>query len=200
MPCGAAARVSAARSGGPAGSGGSVSAWALGVRLFDRTSRRVVLSQAGRAVLGQARRALRESDRAVSLARLAARGDWGELAISVLPAVTLALLPAIIRAHRDAHPAIGVRISESFDDEQLAALTAGRIDAGLLRTIVAASYQALSLDGVRYVPVVGHRLTLQLAWAADNANTALAGFLQTAHQIAGRPTRPVPDDPPPAEP
>lgn len=99
------------------------------VALFDRTSRRVVLSQACRAVLGQARRALTESDRGVSLARLAARGDWGELAISVLPAVTLALLPAIIRAYRDAHSAIGVRISESFDDEQLAALTAGRIDA-----------------------------------------------------------------------
>ena len=45
---------------------------ALGVTLFDRTSRRVVLSQAGRAVLGQARRALAESDRAVRLARLAA--------------------------------------------------------------------------------------------------------------------------------
>ena len=59
-------------------------------------------------------------------------------------------------------------------------------------TIVAASYQALSLDGVRYVPVVGHQLTLQLAWAADNANTALAGFLETAHQIVGRPTPPVP--------
>ena len=45
------------------------------VALFDRTSRRVVLSQACRAVLGQARRAVTESDRAVSLARLAARGD-----------------------------------------------------------------------------------------------------------------------------
>ena len=91
---------------------------ALGVRLFDRTSRRVVLSQAGRAVLGQARRALTESDRAVRLARLAAQGDWGELAISVLPAVTLALLPAILRAYRDAHPAIASGSSESFDDEQ----------------------------------------------------------------------------------
>jgi DNA-binding transcriptional LysR family regulator len=250
---------------------------ALGVRLFDRTSRRVVLSQAGQAVLGQARRALTESDRAVRLARLAAQGDWGELAIAVLPAVTLTLLPAIIRAYRDAHPAIGVRISESFDDEQLAALTAGRIDAGFLRaaaappgirlqtlltepvlaglpadhrlarhdrialselagepfvffprhrsalaydefiascraagfspaivqeasgisalglvaaglgvTVVAASYQALSLDGVRFVPVIGHQLTLQLAWAADNANTALAGFLETAKVQACR--------------
>jgi DNA-binding transcriptional LysR family regulator len=249
----------------------------LGITLFDRTSRRVVLSRAGQAVLGQARRALGESDRAVRLARLAAHGDWGELAIAVLPAVALALLPAIIRAYRDAHPAIGVTISESFDDEQLAALTAGRIDAGFLRaaaappglhletlliepvlaglpaghrlarhrrialselagepfvffprhrsvlaydefiascraagfspaivqeasgisalglvaaglgvTVVAASYHALSLDGVRFVPVIGHQLTLQVAWSAGNTNTALPGFLETARQIAGQ--------------
>lgn len=56
--------------------------------------------------------------------------------------------------------------------------------AGLGVTIVAASYQAVSLDGVRFVPVVGHQLTLQLAWAADNRNTALAGFLETTRQIA----------------
>jgi DNA-binding transcriptional LysR family regulator len=257
----------------------------LGVTLFDRTSRRVVLGRAGQAVLGQARRALAESDRAVRLARLAAHGDWGELAIAVLPAVAVALLPAIIRAYRDAHPAIGVTISESFDDEQLAALTAGRIDAGFLRaaaappglhletlltepvlaglpaghrlarhdrialselagepfvlfprhrsvlaydeliaacraagfspaivqeasgisalglvaaglgvTVVAASYRALSMDGVRFVPVVGHQLTLQVAWAAGNTNTALPGFLETARRIAGRTV------PPPAEP
>jgi DNA-binding transcriptional LysR family regulator len=40
---------------------------ALGARLFDRTSRRVVVSQAGQAVLGQARRALTESESAVRL-------------------------------------------------------------------------------------------------------------------------------------
>ncbi len=248
---------------------------AFGVTLFDRTSRRVVLSQAGRAVLGQARRALTEADRAVRLARLAAQGEWGELAISVLPAVALGLMPAIIRAYRDAHRSIEVTISESFDDEQLTALAAGRIDAGFLRaaaappgirletlltepllaalpadhrlarhdrialselaaepfvffprhrsvlaydefiascraagfspaivqeasgisalglvaaglgvTVVAASYQALSLDGVRFVPIAGHQLTLQVAWAAANTSTALPAFLDTARQIA----------------
>ncbi len=265
---------------------------ALGVTLFDRTSRRVALSQAGRAVLGQARRALTESDRAIRLARLAAHGDWGELTISVLPAVALALLPKIIRAYRDAHPAIEVTIGESFDDEQLTALAGGRIDAGFLRaaeappgirlqtlltepvlaalpadhrlarhdrlalselagepfvffprhrsalaydefiascrvagfspaivqeasgisalglvaaglgvTVVAASYQALSLAGVRYVPVVGHQLALQVAWAADNTNTALPGFLDTARHIAAQTIRPqlVPDHLPLAE-
>ncbi len=266
---------------------------ALGVTLFDRTSRRVVLSQAGQAVLGQARRALAESDRAVRLARLAAHGDWGELAIAALPAVALGLLPAIVRAYRHARPAIGVRISESFDDEQLAALAAGRIDAGFLRaaaappgiyletlltepilaglpadhrlarhdrialselaaepfvlfprhrtvlaydefiascraagfspaivqeasgiaalglvaaglgvTVLAASYQVLSLQGVRFVPIVGHRLRLQVAWAAGNTNTALPAFLDTARKIAGQ-TTPAPLAPghlPPPEP
>ncbi|WP_132297213.1 hypothetical protein [Kribbella sp. VKM Ac-2568] len=49
---------------------------------------------------------------------------------------------------------------------------------------MAASYQAVSLDGVRCVPVIGHQRTLQLAWSADNANTALPGFLDIARQIA----------------
>jgi DNA-binding transcriptional LysR family regulator len=233
------------------------------------------------------------SPTAVRLARLAAHGDWGELTIAVLPAVALALLPAIVRAYRDVHPAIEVTISESFDDEQLAALGAGRIDAGFLRaaaappgirletlltepvlaglpadhrlarhdrialselagepfvlfprhrsvlaydefiaacraagfspaivqeasgisalgpvaaglgvTVVAASYRALSMDGVRFVPVVGHELTLQVAWAADTTNTALPGFLATARQIAGQiiGSRLVPGQLPPAAP
>jgi len=266
---------------------------ALGVTLLDRTSRRVALSRAGQAVLGQARRALAESDRTVRLARLAAHGDWGELTIAVLPAVALALLPAITRAYRDTHPAIGVTITESFDDEQLAALTAGRIDAGFLRaaaappgirletlltepvlaglladhwlvchdrialadlagepfvlfprhrsvlaydeliascraagfspaivqeasgisalglvaaglgvTMVAASYQALSLEGVRFVPVMGHQLMLQVAWAAGNTNPALPGFLATTRQVAGHAitARLAPGHLPPAEP
>ena len=55
----------------------------------------------------------------------------------------------------------------------------------------AASYQALSLDGVRFVPVIGHQLTLQVAWAAGNTNTALPGFLETARQIADQTIPPL---------
>jgi DNA-binding transcriptional LysR family regulator len=63
----------------------------------------------------------------------------------------------------------------------------GLVAAGLGVTVVAASYQALTLDGVRFVPVTGHQLTLQIAWAARNTSTALPGFLDTARQIAGQP-------------
>jgi hypothetical protein len=40
----------------------------------------------------------------------------------------------------------------------------GFVAAGQGVTVVAASYQALSLKGVRFVPVTGHQLTLQIAW------------------------------------
>ena len=54
----------------------------------------------------------------------------------------------------------------------------GFVAAGLGVTVVAASYQALSLGGVRFVPVAGQQLTLQVAWAADNTSTALPAFLE----------------------
>jgi DNA-binding transcriptional LysR family regulator len=78
----------------------------------------------------------------------------------------------------------------------------GLVAAGLGVTVVAASYQVLSLEGVRFVQVVGHQLAVQVAWAADNTNTALPGFLATARQIAAQTIRPqlVPGHLPLAEP
>ena len=66
----------------------------------------------------------------------------------------------------------------------------GFVAAGLGVTVVAASCQTLSLDGVRFVPVAGQQLTLQVAWAADNTSTAaLPAFLETARQIASQTDR-----------
>ena len=42
------------------------------------------------------------------------------------------------------------------------------------------------MEGVRFVPVAGHQLTLRVAWAADNTSTALSAFLESARQIASR--------------
>lgn len=76
--------------------------------------------------------------------------------------------------------------SPAIVQEASAISALGLVAAGLGVTVVAASYQALSLDGVRFVPVVGHQLTLQVAWAAGSTNTALPAFLETARQIAGQ--------------
>ena len=76
----------------------------------------------------------------------------------------------------------------------------GFVAAGLGVTVVAASYQALSLEGIRFVPVAGHQLTLLVAWAADNTSTALPAFLETAQQIASQTDRTLTADLQAAEP
>jgi DNA-binding transcriptional LysR family regulator len=65
----------------------------------------------------------------------------------------------------------------------------GFVAAGLGVTVVAASYQALSLEGARFVPVAGHQLTPHVAGPADNTSTPLPAFLETARQIASQTDR-----------
>ena len=53
----------------------------LGARLFERTNRRVALSEAGRLFLEEARRVLAQVDKAADVARRAQLGELGELKI-----------------------------------------------------------------------------------------------------------------------
>jgi len=71
--------------------------------------------------------------------------------------------------------------------QEASGLTAlGLVAAGLGVTVVAASYRTVSLTGVRFVPVAGHHLTLQMARSADNTNAALPAFLETTRDVAHR--------------
>ena len=75
--------------------------------------------------------------------------------------MAVTLLPAIIRSYQDTYPAIEVTISESFDNEQLTALAAGRIDAGFLRAAEAPPgirLQTLLTEPVMAALPADHRL------------------------------------------
>ena len=105
----------------------------LGAELLTRTKRSVRLTEAGRALLQEAPRALEEVERACELARGAARGEAGQLRLGFLPSANVALLPALVRESRKASPHLLLRLHELFDDPQLAALSARRLDLGILR-------------------------------------------------------------------
>ncbi|WP_146069745.1 LysR family transcriptional regulator, partial [Arthrobacter sp. B0490] len=53
----------------------------LGVRLFDRTNRRVSLTDAGRLFLDETRRTLAQVDKSVDVVRRAEQGEIGELQV-----------------------------------------------------------------------------------------------------------------------
>lgn len=100
----------------------------LGVRLVERTTRTLTLTDAGRRFHGHARRILRQLDDALTEASTGTRPLRLGFAWSVLGDRTVPLL----RGWRDAHPGTPVQVHRRDDPE--AALRRGEIDAALLRT------------------------------------------------------------------
>jgi DNA-binding transcriptional LysR family regulator len=105
----------------------------LGVRLFDRTNRRVRLTDAGAAFVAEARRTLASAERAADAARRAARGETGRLALGYVTSVAYQLLPAIVRAFRRRAPDVTLVLEEMIAGEQTRALAAGALDVGFMR-------------------------------------------------------------------
>lgn len=105
----------------------------IGTRLFERTSRRVQLTDAGSALLPDARRLLAGAEAALLAARRAGRGEQGELRVAFAATVMFLALPEIIRAFRDRFPGVHLDLREMPTGPQLAGIKAGEIDIGFVR-------------------------------------------------------------------
>ena len=104
----------------------------LGVTLLNRTQRSVALTQAGNALLGEARHILACVGQAVLTTRRASRGEIGELAIGFISVADYNVLPVVLREFRRAFPLVNLTLRESTSDAQLRDLAAGRIDVGFV--------------------------------------------------------------------
>jgi DNA-binding transcriptional LysR family regulator len=106
----------------------------MDVRLFLRDSRRVELTEAGRAFLTEARAILARVDEAVEQARRAQRGETGELRIGMTRATPLSpQIPAAIFAFRRQSPAVHLHLLEMNTLQQIDALLDHRLDLGIIR-------------------------------------------------------------------
>ncbi|MQY05874.1 LysR family transcriptional regulator [Actinomadura macrotermitis] len=103
----------------------------LGVRLLERTTRRVALTPAGEVLLRDARTALDAVAAAARRARRAGRPEPG-LRLALKADYDGGLLPRILAAYRDEPAALPVRLLLGGRDEQLPALRDGRADVALL--------------------------------------------------------------------
>lgn len=105
----------------------------LGTLLFNRTRRRVELTQPGRVLLDEAHRVLSQMARALDAARGAAQGMTGRLSIGFVPSATYAILPAVLRQFRKHHPAVALHLEELSTADQTDALLQRRLDVALNR-------------------------------------------------------------------
>lgn len=104
----------------------------LGVRLFDRTKRSVLLTAAGTALLPEVHDLLARAQALPAHAQAAAAGEVGRLLLGFVSTVGFALLPQWVRAFREQHAGVQLELIEATGDVQLQALARGEIDAGLL--------------------------------------------------------------------
>jgi DNA-binding transcriptional LysR family regulator len=81
----------------------------LGVVLLERTSRRVELTSAGRALLREGRATLNQARRAVEAARAAGPAP---LAVGFFGSAASVLLPAVLREFGERHPSTPVSVRE----------------------------------------------------------------------------------------
>jgi DNA-binding transcriptional LysR family regulator len=137
----------------------------LGFKLFDRSTRAVVLTDAGKAWLPYARQALDSVDRAEDAARDLAAGRAGRLRLGLAATAALELTPRLLRAFADLHPSVEL-MTEHFDlEDPTGSLRDGRTDVALVRP-------PFSGDGIELV---------------DLGSEARYAALTTADPLAARP-------------
>jgi LysR family hydrogen peroxide-inducible transcriptional activator len=102
----------------------------VGRRLFDRLGRKVVLTDAGRELLGRAQGILAAVDEAERAVRDS--GEGGRLRVGAIPTVAPFLLPGVVARFVKEHPAIHLQIHEERTEHLLASIVAGEIDIGVM--------------------------------------------------------------------
>ncbi|MCV4340145.1 LysR family transcriptional regulator [Pseudomonas capsici] len=108
----------------------------LGVRLFDRTNRRVQLSEAGRLFLEEARGVLAQVDKAADVARRAQLGELGELKVGFTASAPFTSgIPKAIFAFRQTYPDVHLALKEMTSKDVSEQLEDKSIQVGIMRPL-----------------------------------------------------------------
>ena len=147
----------------------------VGVPLFTRMPRRVVLTDAGEKLLARAQHILREHDAALAELAELAGAERGRLRLgSASGMVSADSLPAILKRLKKAHPHAEVSVTSGTSEELVKKILAGETDAAFISLPVQArnvETELLSQDQLVAIASPRHRLASQRVVSAF----ALAG-------------------------
>ena len=125
----------------------------LDVRLFDRTTRSVELTQLGQRFLGQVRSVITDLDRSVVDLHDVAHIEAGDVTVGCVFSAVHHFLPGVIRSFREQHPHVLVRIIEEGADEVLSSVKSGEADFAL-------NYTGMQDPEVEFTPLLKERFVL----------------------------------------
>lgn len=127
----------------------------VGVKLLQRTTRHVELTEAGRAFLQECRLAEKHLDQAVTMARRVAKGMSGELRIAYMDFAISGRMPEFLRAFASRHPDIRMNLTYMPTTQQQVALLERKIDIGfMIGDFEHKLMENYSFDEDRYVAIL----------------------------------------------
>jgi DNA-binding transcriptional LysR family regulator len=150
----------------------------LGLRLFDRVGRRLLLTGEGEQLLSGCRALLNSASTVAEQAQLLRHGDTGVLKIAGSPQHIESVLSQFLHRYAERYPKVEVKISEGTGSDILKLLERGEIHLGqnLLHAVRLDErhYSSLPLGSVELLAVchpsmpLGHHRTMDVARLADS--------------------------------
>jgi LysR family cyn operon transcriptional activator len=125
----------------------------LGVALFDRIGKRVMLTAAGEMFLESALEALGAIDRGISAINIVASDVISELRAGVTQTSNRVLIPQCLAPFMEQHPAVRVFVEEMPAERISDQLRAGRLDLGI-------SYRPGDATGLSFEPLYDEEMLL----------------------------------------
>jgi len=127
----------------------------LGVKLLERTTRRVRLTESGRYLLEEAQAILARVEVAGNTVRLLASGTKAILRVGYTTITGHALVPDIARAFRESNPQVRLELTYMTSPVQRDRILQDEIDLGFIE----GHFQSSEIESI---PVARHRLTALL--------------------------------------
>jgi DNA-binding transcriptional LysR family regulator len=160
----------------------------LGVRLFDRSTREVRVTDAGAEVAERGRALLREVEGLWDDVRRHGLGQTGVLRLGFSRSAAFDTAPRLVAAMAGAHPGVRIEVSELPSPDLPQALRDGRLDVALARWT--ADTEGLFVQELgRHASGVLLRADDPLADRAELELGELAGRPFLVHERAAQPTR-----------
>ena len=160
----------------------------VGVRLLDRSTRRVELTPAGARFLERVRTTLTALDEAVAEARRIDAGEEGALRLGFVGSASYGLMPALARTLSEELPRVRLDLTgDMLSSEVAARLADGSLDLGILRPVdLAPGIQSRTLRSEPLVAAVpsGRHATSSPIDLAALAHEPFVGYLNQASAMA----------------
>lgn len=104
----------------------------LGVQLFERTNKNVIITETGSRIAGAARRIVQDEQAILDIARTARDPASGEFKLGAIPTLASYVFPSYVPAIAKSFPKLQLLLVEEKTETLLEQLKAGKIDAALL--------------------------------------------------------------------